>query len=119
MGLNSLLTIRENYCWGLWPCPEDATLHQAAVQLDLAEILDRECGQLSAGQQRRASLLHLLLRKVPLWLLDEPLNGLDGKAVDCLTAMIKTHIAQQGAVVLTSHQSFPPLLAAIVQEYDL
>lgn len=118
MGLNSLLTIRENYQIGLLSASDDTTLNHAAARLDLIPLLDTYCGELSAGQQRRASLLRLLLAKTRLWLLDEPFNGLDDKAMADLTDIICAHVAQQGLVVLTSHQTFP-IQHDLVEEYHL
>lgn len=117
-GLNNLLTVRENYQMGLFPGLEDPLLNDAAIRLGLAELLDTYCGELSAGQQRRASLLRLLLAKTQLWLLDEPFNGLDDKGVSYLTGIITDHVAQRGSVILTSHQTFS-IQHDLVKEYHL
>lgn len=61
---------------------------------------------LSAGQKRRVLLARLALRKATLWILDEPLNALDVKATRFLLDMIRDHLQQQGAVIMTSHQLF-------------
>lgn len=61
---------------------------------------------LSAGQKRRVLLARLALRKAKLWILDEPLNALDVKATRFLLDMIRDHLEQQGAVIMTSHQVF-------------
>lgn len=61
---------------------------------------------LSAGQKRRVLLARLTLRKAKLWILDEPLNALDVKATQFLLDMIRQHLQQQGAVIMTSHQAF-------------
>jgi heme exporter protein A len=39
----------------------------------------------------------------PLWLLDEPLNGLDAEGVDRLDALIARHRTAGGAVLAASH----------------
>jgi heme exporter protein A len=39
-----------------------------------------------------------------LWLLDEPLNGLDADGAERLTLATATHRAAGGAVVAASHQ---------------
>jgi heme exporter protein A len=61
---------------------------------------------LSAGQKRRVLLARLALRKAKLWILDEPLNALDVNATEFLLSMIRDHLQQQGAVIMTSHQLF-------------
>lgn len=59
---------------------------------------------LSAGQRRRVLLTRLLLRPARLWILDEPFTALDVHASSFLTDHIASHLAEQGTVVLTSHQ---------------
>ena len=42
----------------------------------------------------------------PLWLLDEPLNGLDRHAVGLCEALVADHCARGGLAVIASHQPF-------------
>jgi heme exporter protein A len=58
---------------------------------------------LSTGQARRARLARAMASGAPLWLLDEPLNGLDGQGVSELDAAIAAHRSAGGAVVAASH----------------
>jgi heme exporter protein A len=61
--------------------------------------------RLSQGQRRRSTLARLALsQSAPLWVLDEPFNALDTAATAWLTALIETHLASKGMVLLTSHQ---------------
>ena len=62
---------------------------------------------LSTGQKKRASIIRLRLQNPPIWLLDEPLNGLDKKAVCHVGNLVETHRLNSGICVLASHQSFP------------
>ena len=63
---------------------------------------------LSQGQRRRVALARLVLSPgVPLWVLDEPFNALDSAATDWLCRLLGAHLAQDGVVVLTSHQDVP------------
>ena len=59
---------------------------------------------LSTGQRRRAALARVLASQAPLWLLDEPGNGLDSAGLAMLEQAIARHRAGGGAVVLTTHQ---------------
>ena len=59
---------------------------------------------LSTGQARRARLARVLSSKAPLWLLDEPQNGLDDDGIDRLGRAIASHRANGGAVLAASHQ---------------
>ena len=59
---------------------------------------------LSTGQARRARLARVLASGAPLWLLDEPLNGLDQDGAKRLAAAIAAHRSAAGAVLVASHQ---------------
>jgi heme exporter protein A len=61
---------------------------------------------LSQGQRRRAALARVIARRVPLWLLDEPANGLDTDGRVRLEAAIAAHRAAGGAVLAATHQPF-------------
>jgi heme exporter protein A len=58
---------------------------------------------LSTGQAKRAQLARVVASAAPLWLLDEPQNGLDGKGLAELDAAIAEHRSQGGAVLAASH----------------
>lgn len=60
---------------------------------------------LSQGQKRRVGLARLLVSNAPLWILDEPLTALDTRAVELIQARLAHHLAQQGMIVLTTHQT--------------
>ena len=62
---------------------------------------------LSTGQRKRAAIARLEAQRAPIWLLDEPLNGLDAKGVTKVGAMVEGHSRLHGICVLASHQPFP------------
>ena len=70
---------------------------------------------LSAGQKRRVLLARLLLRQAKLWILDEPFNALDVRAVEMLSELILEHIASGGIAIMTSHQEIPMPNGSVVQ----
>ena len=59
---------------------------------------------LSQGQKRRLALARLMVERKPLWILDEPLSGLDVDSVSLMTTILIEHLAQGGLIVITSHQ---------------
>ena len=59
---------------------------------------------LSTGQARRARLARVIAANAPLWLLDEPLNGLDRDGEERLNSAISAHRHGGGAVIAASHQ---------------
>jgi heme exporter protein A len=58
---------------------------------------------LSSGQAKRATLARVAASGTKLWLLDEPLNGLDAEGSEQLGVLIAGHRASDGAVLAASH----------------
>jgi heme exporter protein A len=58
---------------------------------------------LSAGQRKRAVLARAIATRAPLWLLDEPSNGLDAEGQERLEAAMAAHRAEGGAILAASH----------------
>lgn len=59
---------------------------------------------LSTGQRKRAALARVLASGAPLWLLDEPANGLDSDGEARLEAAMAAHRDGGGAILAASHQ---------------
>jgi len=74
-------------------------------RLGLSRCLDLPCRVLSFGQRRRVALAALLLAGTTLWILDEPLTGLDVHAVALMEGLIRDHLTGGGMVVATTHQA--------------
>jgi heme exporter protein A len=84
----------------------------AIDRFDLAPLMDLPARFLSAGQRRRLMLSRLLLQPAetrPLWLLDEPTNALDSEAQQRLLALLLSHLAQGGLLILASHEALTAL----------
>lgn len=88
----------------LWQALEDAGL--AADVRAMAQGLETRLGEgglgLSGGQARRLALARLLLHPAPVWLLDEPTEGLDAATardvLACLGSQMKGH-----TVIVATH----------------
>jgi len=78
-------------------------LAQALAAFELEELVQVPVRLLSTGQAKRAQLARVVASGAPLWLLDEPLNGLDRKGVGELDRAIAEHRANGGAVLAASH----------------
>jgi heme exporter protein A len=85
----------------------DDRLGSALQRMGLAGFEDLPTKVLSQGQKKRVALARLLVSEAPLWILDEPFTALDVDAVDLLQLLIAQHIAEDGLVVLTTHQEVP------------
>ncbi len=78
-------------------------LSKAMTAFDLDRLADVPVRSLSTGQAKRARLARVMASDAMLWLLDEPLNGLDRDSVGRLDAVIAQHRAAGGAVLVASH----------------
>jgi len=79
----------------------------ALERFGLAALADWPCRLLSAGQRRRLALARLVASPAPLWLLDEPLTGLDSDAITDLAEAIAAHRAAGGLVAYSTHAPLP------------
>ncbi|MEO6152215.1 MAG: heme ABC exporter ATP-binding protein CcmA [Croceibacterium sp.] len=80
--------------------------HPPVGYLGLDGLLDVPVRYLSTGQRKRAALARVAAQGAPLWMLDEPLNGLDRDAVALCEALVAEHCAAGGIAVIASHQPF-------------
>ena len=84
----------------------DGPALDSVSRLGLTELLDVPVRYLSTGQKKRAALARLIGQQAPIWLLDEPLNGLDTKGVALVEELAAEHCQAGGICVIASHQPF-------------
>ena len=77
---------------------------EAMDALGIAHLAEVPVRLLSSGQAKRATLARVAASAAPLWLLDEPLNGLDSEGAERLVALVDRHRGSGGAAVIASHQ---------------
>lgn len=58
---------------------------------------------LSTGQKKRLALTKLLADKKPIWILDEPLAGLDKDGRSLISAHLERHVNKGGLALVASH----------------
>jgi ABC-2 type transport system ATP-binding protein len=101
------LTIRQNLkVFGtLYGVPDlKARIAEVAAELDLADLLDRPAGKLSAGQKTRVSLAKSLINKPDVLLLDEPTASLDPDTADWVRGHLDQYRRTHNAtILLASH----------------
>lgn len=101
------LTVRENltvygHLYGLSKIARRITA--LSEDLNLAEILNRAVGTLSAGQKTRVALAKALLNEPALLLLDEPTASLDPDTADYVRGYLERYQHASGAtILLASH----------------
>lgn len=80
----------------------DSAAIMARLRLEaLAEVPVR---YLSTGQKKRAALARVLGQAAPVWLLDEPLSGLDTASQTLVSELVRAHCAGGGIALIASHQ---------------
>lgn len=96
------LTVAENLIfWRRFHGTGASEAALAAVGLDRLAAMPAR--YLSAGQRRRLALARALDPAAPIWLLDEPTNGLDAASVVGLESALARHRGTGGGVVVATH----------------
>ncbi len=118
-GLKGDLSTLENldYLGGLQGRRDASTAEEALELVGLAGYEDQLARQLSAGQRKRLSLARLWLAPCPLWLLDEPYANLDLEGIELVNRLIRSHLDEGGATLLTTHGAYaaPPVRTRLLQ----
>jgi heme exporter protein A len=92
----------------------DPRLAPAMATMGVAHLAEVPVGFLSTGQRRRAAIARTIASDAPLWVLDEPANGLDSDGVARLGRAIEAHRAGGGAVLAATHLPLPIGAASLV-----
>jgi heme exporter protein A len=87
-----------------WAGLDRADSHEAMEAMGIGHLRLAPVRMLSTGQRKRAVLARVIAGGAPLWLLDEPANGLDADGQARLAGAIAAHRASGGAVFAASHQ---------------
>ena len=80
---------------------------ELAEALDVASLLTRETGKLSAGQKTRVALAKALLNRPELLLLDEPTASLDPDTADWIRTYLERYRQETGATILLASHNMP------------
>ena len=101
LALDRERTLSEALGW--WARRDGGDLPAALEAFGLTDLAPVPVRLLSTGQARRARLARVAASGARLWLLDEPLNGLDADGVTRLAAAVTAHTASGGGVLAASH----------------
>jgi heme exporter protein A len=74
------------------------------ARLRLEALAEVPVRYLSTGQKKRAALARVLGQAAQVWLLDEPLSGLDTASQGLVSALVREHCAAGGIALIASHQ---------------
>ena len=86
------------------PGPRDREHVLAALELvGMADAVDRQIGALSGGQRRRVFLARAIAADPELYLLDEPVTGVDARTQEDLMDVLETEAKAGKTVIATTH----------------
>jgi manganese/zinc/iron transport system ATP- binding protein len=90
--------------WGRRISRHDRAAAMAALdRVGMAALADRPIGQLSGGQQQRVFLARALAQEARIYILDEPLAGVDATTERAILATLRALDAQGCCVVCVHH----------------
>lgn len=99
----------------------DGVADVAAImaRLRLESLAEVPFGYLSTGQRKRAALARVLGQNAAVWLLDEPLSGLDTASQDLVSTLVREHCAGGGIALIASHQPLdvPGMTSLAIEDF--
>ena len=78
-----------------------AAVDEALARVQLTDLADRQIGQLSGGQRKRAFVARAIAQDAALLLLDEPFAGVDKRSEATIVRLLRS-LADDGRAVLVS-----------------
>ena len=98
------LTVRQNLVFGVRRRGVERIVEDVARMLDIVRLLDRLPDQLSGGEQQRVALGKAIVRRPAVFLLDEPLSGLDARLRGRMRIQLRELLQrQQSATLYVTH----------------
>jgi heme exporter protein A len=92
------------------------TIRDQSIRYLFGELnLNKKFYQLSFGQKKKLQLLLLMLVNKPIWILDDPFNGLDNDTIIKITTLLSKKLENKGIIIIATHQN----LAIPHRTYDL
>jgi ABC-2 type transport system ATP-binding protein len=97
------LTVRETveHWAALYPAPR--RVDEVLALVGLGDAAHRRIGGYSLGMRQRLGIAGALLAEPPVLIFDEPANGLDPEGIRWMRDLLRSHAAQGGTVLLSSH----------------
>ena len=84
----------------------DKKIRDQSIKYLFGELnLNKKFYQLSFGQKKKLQLLLLMLVNKPIWILDDPFNGLDNDTILKITILLSKKVNSKGTIIIASHQN--------------
>lgn len=102
-GLPDVLTVREVIDLHASHFARRLTIDHVLEEAGLVELMDRRCGKLSGGEQRRVQFALAISGAPDLLVLDEPTTGFDPEARRAMWQLVRAKAEAGAAVLLATH----------------
>lgn len=103
-GIKSQLSVLENLTLDCRYTSNQEIIMDAIKQMNLLDDKQTLCMNLSEGQRQRVALAKLLIVDRPLWILDEPLNGLDNSGVKIFEKLLNSKMQKKESIIISTHR---------------
>lgn len=80
-----------------------ARVEEMAARFGMEDSLDKQMVSYSHGMRQKMMVIAALVHKPPVWILDEPMTGLDPNAAYELKKMMREHAEQGNCVFFSTH----------------
>lgn len=90
-----------------------ARVNEALTRVGMEDFAHRQIGQLSGGQQQRVFLARALVQNADLYLLDEPLAGVDAATEKAIMSVLRA-LRDEGKTVVAVHHD----LSTVPEYFD-
>lgn len=80
-----------------------ARITEMAERFEITDALSRPMSDYSHGMRQKMMVCAALIHNPPVWILDEPMTGLDPKAAFELKNMMREHAAEGNCVFFSTH----------------
>lgn len=113
LAIKNDLTVYDNILYYAKMYNTTNLIDASIIYLQIADLLDKKCYELSEGNRKKIAMTRLLLSSVNIWLLDEIDNNLDKDNKMLLNNLIITKANNGGIIIITTHNK-PAIESGIV-----
>jgi manganese/zinc/iron transport system ATP- binding protein len=100
--------------WGRRTGAEQRRIAEAALeQVEMSDFARRPIAELSGGQQQRVLLARALAQEAPIYMLDEPFQGVDAPTERAIAAVLD-RLSDEGKTILVVHHD----LQTVAEYFD-
>ena len=89
--------------YGVSKQDRDQRLNDLSIRFDLQDKLDSPIKSYSHGMKQKSCVIGALIHEPKVWILDEPLTGLDPKSAKELKGLMREHCEKGNVVFFSSH----------------